>query len=72
MSEFLLGKENAEQIRRIQKDFSIVNDLLIRIAFIQYLVDWNDECIKCKCEWFEYGEYLVEKFKHYSFQVMNK
>lgn len=72
MSEFQLGKETAKQITEIQKDFNKVNDLLIRIATIQFLIEWNDDCIKCKCEWFEFGEYLVEEFKHLSFQVMNK
>ena len=71
MSNFIV-KENADEIMKISQDFIEINGMLNQIAMMQFLIDWNDDCIKCKCEWHELLNYLVEKFQHHSFQMQNK
>jgi len=68
---FNLAQENGADIKKIADDFAEVNEMLVRIAIIQFMIE-ESECLKCKIKWFEYGDYLVAKFKNYSFQVLNK
>jgi len=55
----------------IDKDMKYLSDLMIEIALMQFMTDEAD-CLKCKMRWYERSIYLVEDFKNFSFQVMNK
>lgn len=68
---FKLGVENAEQLKRLQKDFSYINELLLRIAILQTLID-ESKCLKCKISWLVYGENLVHEFQDFTYLMMNK
>jgi len=72
MSKEFLFVEKADEILKISQDFIEINAMLNQIAMMQFLIDWNDECIKCKCEWHEFLDYLVHKFQNLSFQMQNK
>lgn len=64
-------QDNIKDIIEFGSDYSYVNELFMRIAVIQFLIEDSD-CLRCKERWYIYGEYLIEEFKEYSFQVMNK